>query len=90
MKLVEFNYTKADGTSSPRAVIEVVQPAQHFEGIDVSQMPEDEFAEFTREYRDLLEQQYNAKISVMQKFDLKHNYRRFIPQKMTDVTTNHI
>lgn len=90
MKLVEFSYTKADGTSSKRAVIEVLQPTAHFEGIDVSQMPEDEFAEFTSEYRDLLEQQYNAKIAVMQKYDLKHNYRRFIPEKMTDVTADHI
>lgn len=90
MKLVEFKYTKADGTASQRAVIEVVQPAQFFEGIDVSLMPEEQFAEFTREYRDLLEQQYNDKMSVMQKYDLKHNYRRFIPEKMTDVTTDHI
>ncbi len=90
MKLVEFKYTKADGTASARTVIEVTQPTQHFEGIDVSQMPEDDFAEFTNEYSDLLEQQYNAKMSIMQKYDLKHNYRRFIPQKMTDVTTNHI
>lgn len=90
MKLIEFSYTKADGTASARAVIEVVQPTQHFEGIDISQMPEDEFAEFTREYRDLLDEQYNAKMSIMQKYDLKHNYRRFIPEKMTDVTTNHI
>lgn len=90
MKLVEFSYTKADGTASARAVIEVVQPTQHFEGIDISQMPEDEFAEFTLEYRNLLDEQYNAKMSIMQKYDLKHNYRRFIPEKMTDVTTNHI
>jgi hypothetical protein len=90
MKLVEFNYTKADGTATTRAVIEVVQPTTHFEGIDVTQMPEDEFAEFTLEYRDLLESQYNAKIAVMQKYDLKHNYRRFIPEKMTNVTADHI
>lgn len=90
MKLVEFMYTKADGTSSKRAVIEVSQPSQHFEGVDITQMPEDEFAEFSTEYRDLLEQQYNAKIAIMQKYDLKHNYRRFVPQKMTDVTTDHI
>ena len=90
MKLVEFKYTKADGTTSARAVIEVLQPSQHFEGVDVSQMPDDDLAEFTAEYRDLLEQQYNAKIAVMQKYDLKHNYRRFIPEKMTDVTATHI
>lgn len=90
MKLVEFKYTKADGTTSARAVIEVVQPAAYFEGIDVTKMPETEFAEFTLEYRDLLEQQYNAKMSIMQKYDLKHNYRRFIPEKMTGVTSDHI
>jgi hypothetical protein len=90
MKLVEFKYTKADGTTSDRAVIEVLQPCKHFEGIDISDMPEAMFAEFTSEYRDLLAEQYNAKISIMQKYDLKHNYRRFLPEKMTDVTTNHI
>jgi predicted transcriptional regulator YdeE len=90
VKLVEFNYTKANGTAGVRAVVEVSQPSNYFEGIDVTQMPEDEFAEFTREYRDLLEQQYNAKMSVMQKYDLTHSYRRFIPEKMTDVTTDHI
>lgn len=90
MKLVEFTYTKADGTTSDRAVIELLQPSTCFEGIDVTKMPEDEFAEFTREYSNLLNEQYNAKIAVMQKYDLKHNYRRFIPEKMTDVTTNHI
>ena len=90
MKLVEFKYTKTDGTSSARAVIEVIQPTEFFEGIDVSKMPEDQFAEFTREYRDLITQQYNDKMNVMQKYDLKHNYRRFIPEKMTDVTTDHI
>lgn len=90
MKLVEFKYTKADGTTSDRAVIEVVQPVAYFEGIDVTKMPEQEFAEFTLEYRDLIEQQYNAKMSIMQKYDLKHNYRRFIPEKMTSVTSDHI
>ena len=90
MKLVEFKYTKTDGSVSSRAVIEVVQPTTYFEGIDVSLVPEDEFAAFTSEYRDLLEQQYNAKMSIMQKYDLKHNYRRFIPEKMTGVTSNHI
>ncbi len=90
MKLVEFKYTKADGSVSTRAVIEVVQPCTYFEGIDVSQVPEAEFAKFTLEYSDLLEQQYNAKMSIMQKYDLKHNYRRFIPENMADVTSDHI
>lgn len=90
MKLVEFTYTKADGTSSRRAVIEVVQPTKFFEGMDVSQMPEDQFAEFTKEYRELLEKQYTDKMHIMQKYDLKHNYRRFTPENMSEIITDHI
>lgn len=90
MKLVEFTYTKADGSTSQRAVIEITQPNKFFEGIDVSQMPEEEFAEFTSEYRSLLDKQQQEKLLVMQKFDLKHNYRRFIPENMSDVVTDHI
>jgi len=90
MKLVEFTYKKADNSVSQRAVIEVVQPSNFFEGIDVSQMPEEDFAEFTTEYRNLLEKHQNDKMMIMQKFDLKHNYRRFTPEKMSDVVTDHI
>ena len=90
MKLVEFTYTKADGSISERAVVEVVQPNKFFEGIDVSQMPEEEFAEFTNEYRSLLEKHQKDKMDIMHKFDLKHNYRRFTPENMSDVITDHI
>lgn len=90
MKLVEFTYTKADGSTSQRAVLEVVQPTKFFEGVDVSQMPEDQFAEFTKEYRELFENYQNDKMIIMQKYDLKHNYRRFTPEKMSDVIADYI
>ena len=50
MKLLEFNYTKADGSVSERAVIELVTPTQFIEGIDVTQMPEDDFALFSSDH----------------------------------------
>lgn len=90
MKLMEFNYTKADGTSSQRAIIEVAKPTKNYEGIDVSQMPEPEFAGFVQEYRQLLNSQYEAKMALIHKYDLTHNYRQFIPEKMTDVVTEQI
>ncbi len=43
MNFIEFTYTKADGTQSKRAVLPLVGPTTFVEGIDVSQMPEDEF-----------------------------------------------
>lgn len=90
MKLVEFNYTKPTGDTSQRAVIEMVAPAQHFEGVDVSGMPEDEFALFTQAYRELKNAQHEATMHLLEQFDLKHNYRRFVPDRMSNVVTEHI
>ena len=41
MNLLEFTYTKADGTESKRAAIPLFGPTKFVEAIDVSQMPED-------------------------------------------------
>lgn len=90
MKLLEFNYTKADGTSSSRAVIEVAKPTKNYEGIDVSQMPEADFAAFVQDYRELVNQQYLAKMALINKYDLTHNYRQFVPERMTDLVTEQI
>lgn len=90
MKLVEFNYTKPTGDVSTRAVIEVQQPSKHFEGIDVSELPEAEFAVFVQEYRELKQAQHEAILQLLHKHDLAHNYRRFVPERMTNTTTEHI
>lgn len=90
MKLVEFKYTKANGDESERAVIELQQPTKHFEGIDVSDLPEAEFALFVQEYRELKNAQHDATMALLAKHDLKHNYRRFLPEQMADVTSEHI
>lgn len=90
MKLVEFTYTKANGDQSERAVIELQQPSKHFEGIDVSELPESEFALFVQEFRELKNAQHDATMALLAKHDLKHNYRRFLPEQMTEVTSEHI
>lgn len=90
MKLVEFVYTKADNTTSNRAVIEMLAPNKCFEGIDISQINQDQLAEFVTEFRALKNEQHNATMLLLAKHDLKHNYRRFIPEQMTNVTVEHI
>jgi hypothetical protein len=90
MKLLEFNYTKADGSVSDRAVIELVSPTQFVEGIDVTQMPEDEFALFADEMRNLKNAQHEATMALLAKHDLKHNYRRFSPDKMSNLNTEYV
>jgi hypothetical protein len=90
MKLVEFNYKKSDGSVSNRAVIELVSPCAHVEGIDVSQLPEPEFVEFVQEFRQLKNQQHEDMMMLLAKHDLKHNYRRFIPNQMSNVVAEQI
>jgi hypothetical protein len=90
MNLLEFTYKKADGTTSSRAVIELVKPTTFVEGIDVSQMPQDEFADFCREFSALKAVQHEETMAMLSQFDLKHNYRKFIPEQMSDVTTDYV
>jgi hypothetical protein len=90
MKFLEFTYTKADGTQSKRAVIELVTPTKHIEGIDVTSLSEDDFAAFCREFSALKAEQHNQVMEKLAQFDLKHNYRRFIPEQMSDVTADYV
>ena len=90
MNFIEFTYTKADGTESKRAAIPLFGPTTFVEGIDVSQMPEDEFADFCREFSALKSTQHEETMAMLEQFDLKHNYRRFIPEQMSDITTDYV
>jgi hypothetical protein len=90
MKLLEFTYTKADGSVSERAVIELVTPTKAIEGIDVSDMDVHEFAQFSAEFNALKQTQHEATMAVLTKYDLKHNYRKFLPERMTNVNTDYV
>lgn len=90
MKLVEFVYTKQDGSKSNRAVVELQQPSKFMEGIDVSEMPEHEFAQFCNEYRLMKAAQHEETMALLNQFDLRHNYRRFSPEQMTQVKQEYV
>jgi hypothetical protein len=87
MKIKEFTYTKPNGAVSQRTVVELVSPTEHIEGIDVSELDMDSYAEFTQRLRDLEAQIYNQRMALYADFDLGNNYRRFVPARMTNVTT---
>ena len=82
MKLFEFEYTKATGATSNRAVIMFQEPTQNFSGVDVSELDEPDFAAFVSEYRTIKNRQHEEMLELMAKHDLKHNYRQFIPDRM--------
>lgn len=87
MKIKEFTYTKPNGEVSQRTIVELVSPTEHVEGIDVSELDLDSYAEFTKQLNDLEKEIYAKRTELYAQFDLTHNYRRFIPNRMTNVTT---
>lgn len=90
MQIKEFTYTKPNGDVSQRTLVELVSPTQHIEGIDVSELDMDSYAEFIKQLRDLEASLYNQRMSLYANFDLNNNYRRFVPSRMTNVTTEFV
>lgn len=89
MKIKEFTYTKRNGDVSQRTLVELVSPTEHIEGIDVSDLDMDSYAEFTKKLNELEAEISAKRLQLYAEFDLTHNYRRFVPQRMTNVTTEY-
>ena len=90
MKIKEFTYTKPNGDVSQRTLVELVWPTEHIEGIDVSELDMDTYAEFVQQLKMFEDAVYASRMKLYADFDLSHNYRRFVPQRMTNVTTEFV
>lgn len=90
MKVKEFTYTKPNGDVSQRTVIELVTPTEHIEGIDVSALNMDDYAAFIQQLKALEDAVYNQRMALYADFDLGNHYRRFVPGRMTNVTTEFV
>lgn len=89
MKIKEFTYTKPNGEVSQRTLVELVSPTEFCEGVDVSELDMDSYAEFMQRLNALETEISTKRNELYADFDLKHNYRRFVPQRMTNVTTEY-
>lgn len=90
MKIKEFTYTKPNGDVSQRTLVELVTPTEHIEGIDVSNLDMDNYAEFISKLKALEDEVYIRRLELYSDFDLAHSYRRFVPARMTNVTTEFV
>lgn len=90
MKIMEFTYTKPNGDVSQRTVMVVQEPQKFVEGVDVSDLTEDDFADFVNEYGKAYDAWREQAQTIMQKFELKHNYRRFSPERITEAKLEHV
>lgn len=90
MKVKEFTYTKPNGDVSQRTLVELVTPTEHIEGVDVSELDMDQYADFVQQLKQLEDEQYTRRMQLYADFDLTNNYRRFVPSRMTNVTTEFV
>jgi hypothetical protein len=90
MKLVEFTYTKDAGEVSKRAVIEIVTPGKFIEGWDITNLDEEDAAVFMQQMSEIRRIQHEQTMNLISEFDLKHNYRRFKPENMSDVKVEYV
>lgn len=85
MAILTFRYTKADGTGSNRVVIPLVVPADKYLTIDVSDLDIEDQVALARDI-ELLNAERTKKIDeLMTEYDVRTNFRSFIPSRMTDI-----
>lgn len=84
MKILEFKYKKDDDKEpSERMFLALKEPFPDYAGYDLSELSEYEYCEFIEKLRELQENFHNLFVT----FDLRKSYRRFKPDKMSEVTT---
>ena len=90
MNIITFQYTKDDKSTSNRVLAVMVKPNTMYEGLDLSELSEEEQGAageaVTKAYGDFL----FALGAIEEQFDLKYRYRRFNPTKMTNIEVDAI
>lgn len=86
MKVLEFTYTKPTGDVSKRALVEVSKPSKFISGYDISEMDAETVLEFASEFNALEASFAEARLALQTKYDIKHNFRQFDPERMTETT----
>ena len=90
MKITSFKYTKATGEVSNRVLVTLVKPNTGYEGICVEHLEPADQVDFIDEMN-LLQQDYFNKLNKLyEAHDLKHDYRRFLPERMSDIVSEEI
>lgn len=90
MKVLEFNYTKANNKQSERVVMMLEQPVEHYQGIDLTELDVESQVDFVAEYNQLYDQFRQQQLNLLAKFDLEHKYRKFTPSNMHDVKVEYV
>lgn len=90
MKILNFKYTKAAGKVSQRSFLPINAPTNNYFGIDISELSQEEQADFVINYEKLQLAFLENVEKLMKEFDIATMYRSFIPEKMEDITADEL
>ena len=86
MKLTEFTYTKRNGDVSQRAVLVTQEPNKFLQGVDVSELDNEDLGELITKLRALEDRVQAERAALMAEYDLTYSFRQFDPQLISDQT----
>lgn len=90
MKILNFTYTKADGSTSNRTVMPITTPSEGFFGIDLSEVEDEDLVSFVLAYERLYKEFQEKVDALLVSSDLKYNYRLFLQGNMSDIEHDEI
>jgi hypothetical protein len=84
-KLISFKYEKSDGSTSERVLLQTSGPSDKVAGYDLSELDIPDAVEFAAKEAALYEEYVYALKNLMAEYDVKHSYRQFFANKMSNV-----
>lgn len=90
MNIKTFKYTKANGAVSTRVVSILVSPNIMFEGIDITPLEPVEQAMYAVKMDEAYKVFLEAAALINDEFEMRNQYRRFDPAKMSGVVNEEI
>ena len=85
MKIAKFTYEDLKGKITNRKVLVTSEPSNKVSGIDVTELEPTEQQEFAEAYAALTAAFVLEIEALKDAWDVKHNYRQFIADKMSNV-----
>lgn len=86
MKALAFNYLKNPDQVSERALLVLKTYCDYYEGIDISELSAEDAVAVANAAKAIYDSYRLHIAQLVEAFDLKYNYRRFIPSKMENIS----
>lgn len=84
-KVMTFQYMKSPDDITDRVFLSLGEPTNKYFGVDIGELSEEEQGLFISGVNKAFEEYTEQLNTLMQEFDIKNNYRYFIPEKMVNV-----